>query len=193
MPTLYIIAGPPGVGKSTDGGSFTPSSIETLNHDKLNTEYKNRAIPDYEDRANLKANSFIKEKLAQKADFGVELNLGSEGHYGFLQYIRQHHALYKIHVLLFFTDDLNLCLDRALLREKSGGHQVAPEIIKRMYQDTLPLLRRHIKLIDNLLFINVDYDAVELVYAGYYPKNQKDYLHRSVPLWLMNHFPEIFI
>ncbi|MFN8354214.1 MAG: hypothetical protein U0Y10_07210 [Spirosomataceae bacterium] len=188
MPILYVIAGPPGIGKSTDGGNFVPSSIETLNHDKLNTEYKNREIPDYEDRANLKANSFIKEKLSQKVDFGIELNLGSEGHYDFVRYIRQNHASYKIYVILFFTDDLLLCLDRAFLREKSGGHQVAPEIIKRMYQYTLPLFRKHIKLLDYLQFIHVDY-----VYAGYYPNAQKDFLHTSVPLWLINHFPEILL
>ena len=116
MPTLYIIAGPPGVGKSTHTKKILPQRIQTLNHDKLNAEYKDRQVVDYEDRANIRANAFVKENILLNADFGVELNLGSDGHYDFLRWVKQSHSHYKITVILFFTNDLQLCLDRAYTR-----------------------------------------------------------------------------
>lgn len=191
MPTVYIIAGPPGVGKSTKGSDFIPRSIETLNHDKLNAEYKDRKIPDYEDRANLKANAFIKEKLSQKVDFGVELNLGSDGHYDFLRYLSKHYSHYTISVLLFFSDEITLCLNRAFIREQAGGHRVEPAIIQKMYKNTLLLLRANIQLINYLQFINTTYYATELVYAGYYLHHQNDFIHLNLPRWVIKHFPEI--
>jgi len=191
MPILYIIAGPPGVGKSTNSEDIVPPSIPILNHDKLNAEYKYRQVADYEERANLRANAFIKENLLQKADFGVELNLGSDGHYDFLRWVKKFYPHYQIHVILFFTNDLQLCLDRALLREQAGGHSVEPDVIKRMYQNTLGLLRQNITLLAHLQFIDVTYNRTELVYSGYYPAGISEFTHFTLPLWLTDHFPEI--
>lgn len=183
MPILYIIAGPPGVGKSTNSEDILPPSIPVLNHDKLNAEYKYRQVIDYEERANLRANAFIKESLLQKADFGIELNLGSDGHYDFLRWIKKFYPHYQIHVILFFTNDLQLCLDRALLREQA--------VIRRMYQNTLGLLRQNITLVAHLQLIDVTYNLAELVYSGYYPTQIGEFTHDSLPQWLTDYFPEI--
>lgn len=59
MPLLFIIAGPPGIGKSTNGKSFSPPNIEVLNHDALSIYYKGE--DNYEDLSNLKANDFIQQ------------------------------------------------------------------------------------------------------------------------------------
>ena len=191
MPIVYIIAGPPGIGKSTNTKKVLPESIQTLNHDKLNAEYKYRQVADYEERANLRANAFIKEKLLQKSDFGVELNLGSDNHYDFLRWTKKFHPHYHIHVILFFTNDLQLCLDRALLREQAGGHSVEPAVIRRMYQHTLGLLRQNITLIAHLQLIDVTYNRTELVYSGYYPAKVNEFTHLILPQWLTEYFPEI--
>lgn len=191
MPILYIIAGPPGVGKSTNSEEMVPPSIQVLNHDKLNAEYKYRQVADYEERANLRANAFIKEKLLQKSNFGVELNLGSDSHYDFLRWVKTFHPHYHIHVILFFTNDLQLCLDRAFLREQAGGHSVEPVVIRRMYQNTLGLLRQNISLIAHLQLIDVTYNRTELVYSGYYPAKISEFVHFNLPQWLTDHFPEI--
>lgn len=191
MPILYIIAGPPGVGKSTNSEDIVPPSILVLNHDKLNTEYKYRQIADYEERANLRANAFIKENLSQKTDFGVELNLGSDSHYDFLRWVKQFYPHYQIHVILFFTNDLQLCLDRALLREQTGGHSVEPAVIKRMYQNTLTLMRQNIGLIAHVQFMDVNYNRMELVYSGYYPAKVCEFVTLARPQWVVDRFPEI--
>ena len=191
MPIIYIIAGPPGAGKSTYGEDYLPKNIDTLNHDKLNAEYKYRQVVDYEERANLKANAFIKEKLLLNSDFGVELNLGFEGHYDFINWVRKFYPNYKIQVILFFTDDIQLCLDRAYLRQLAGGHTVEPDIVERMYKNTISLLRANIYKISYLQFIHTNYNSNELVYSGYYPTRKVDFVHESLPDWVKNSFPEI--
>ena len=191
MPTVYIIAGPPGVGKSTNTKKVLPKNIDTLNHDKLNAEYKYRQVVDYEERANLKANAFIKEKLLLNVDFDVKLNLGFEGHYDFINWVRKFYPNYTIQVILFFTDDIQLCLDRAHLRQLAGGHTVEPDVVKRMYQNTISLLRANIQKIEYLQFIHTDYNSNELVYSGYYPTQKIDFIHENLPDWVKKGFPEI--
>jgi predicted ABC-type ATPase len=148
-------------------------------------------VYDYEQRANLKANAFIKEKLWLGADFGVELNLGSDSHYDFIRWVRNHYAHYQINVILFFTDDLQICLVRALLREQAGGHLVEAEIVRRMYDSTLWLLRENIKMVNHLQFINVTYDINRLVYSGYYPTAKLDFIEADLPNWVITKFPEL--
>ncbi len=55
MPQLFIIARPPGVGKSSVGQDFTPPSIDILNHGALFIHYRAKGELDYEDLSNLKA------------------------------------------------------------------------------------------------------------------------------------------
>ena len=74
MPLLFIIAGPPDIGKSSSGKLFQPPNIEVLNHDALFIYYKDE--DNYEDLSNLKANEFIQQKLSKDESFGVEINLG---------------------------------------------------------------------------------------------------------------------
>jgi adenylate kinase family enzyme len=80
MPQLFIIAGLPGVGKSSAGQDFAPPNIGILNHDAFFIYYRARGEVDYEDLSNLKANDFIQQKLINNDDFGVEINLGYDNH-----------------------------------------------------------------------------------------------------------------
>lgn len=194
MPTLYIIAGPPGIGKSTNAHDFLLQSAgEILNHDKLNLYYKNKGLLDYEDLSNLKANDFIQEKLLLNTNFGVELNLGLESHYDFIRYVRKNHTNYSICVMLFFTDEIELCLIRAKLREQSGGHIVEEKVIREMYKNSIPLLRTNVHLINQLLFIHVDFFKIEMVYEGYYPNHKREFISKNLPKWIIDNFPEIEI
>lgn len=191
MPTLYIIAGPPGIGKSTYGEDLMPPFVKLLNHDLINTAYKYQNIENYEERANIRANAFIKENLNANANFGVELNLGFESHYDFIRWVRKNSPQYQISIFLFFTDDIQICLDRALLRAQAGGHLVEPDIIKKMYQDTIHLLRENIKMVNQLQFINITYDTNRLVYSGYYPNKKLDFIEDNLPNWVTDKFSEL--
>ncbi len=89
MAKIYIIAGPPGIGKSTSGMYFIPPFIEIMNHDSLVLYYKYRQEINYEDLTNLKANRFILNQLANNNNFGIELNLGFDNHYELLKFIKR--------------------------------------------------------------------------------------------------------
>ncbi len=131
-PTLYIIAGPPGIGKSTNAQIFIPNQVNILNHDGIETEYKKMGILEYEEQANQKMWSLIQANIALNIDFGIELNLGYASHYGGLKKIHGLCEHYEIYVILFFTDSESLCLNRAAQRGRSGGHRVEPTVVEDM-------------------------------------------------------------
>jgi predicted ABC-type ATPase len=187
MAKVYIIAGPPGIGKSTSGKHFVPPFIEIMNHDKLLLYYKYKQEVDYEDLANLKANKFIINQLANNNNFGIELNLGFDNHYELLKFIKREHSHYQIEVILFYTDNVEICLERALLREKFGGHHVDSDIIQKMYENTLQLIKNNIDLINEIQLINVDFEYVKLAYSS-----QKDltFSITELPNWIKSLAPE---
>lgn len=188
---LYLIAGPPGVGKSTIGQMFVPSHVNVLNHDDIETEYKKMGIDVYEELANQKMWEQIHGNIALGIDFGIELNLGSENQYGLLKKIHGYCKHYQIYVLLFFTDIYQLCVDRAQMRAKSGGHKVEGNVIKYMYDNTIQLLKTNINMFSHTTFINITYNSFELVYSGYYPIHNHEFVQMPLPTWILENFPEI--
>lgn len=62
MPTTYIIAGPPGVGKSWGGHYFVNPQIDVLNHDHIALRYKNADATDFQKIAGQKAKEFVNNK-----------------------------------------------------------------------------------------------------------------------------------
>ena len=187
MVKIYIIAGPPGIGKSTSGRHFVPLFTQILNHDTLLLHYKYKEEVDYEDLANLKANNFILEQLTKKNNFGIELNLGFDSHYELLRFIKREHSHYQIEVILFYTNNIKICLNRASLREESGGHHVDFDIIQRMYENTLPLIKKNAHLIHGIQLINVDFKSIEMLYSK---EKESLFSLETLPNWVNELSPE---
>ena len=190
-PILYVVAGPPGVGKSTYAKIFIPDSVSVLNHDEIKAEFEKMNMKDYSKQAEQKMWSLIQENSTLGIDFGVELNLGFENHYLGLKKIHGYCSHYEIHLLLFFTDIYNLCFDRAIRRATAGGHEVEPAAIADMLQDTIRLLRKNIGMFRHVTFINVTYNTEELVYSGYYPTQTHEFVQYPLPIWVVQNFPEL--
>lgn len=190
MPVFHIIAGPPGIGKSTEGRYFIDSDIEILNHDILLINYKSKNEVDYENLSNIKANQFINEQLQQNKNFGIELNLGYDNHYEILKFIKQSFPYYQTYITLFFTDNIDICITRAILRYESGGHFVEERIIKEMYENTVPLLQKYSNLIDNLKLIDVSSEGGQLCF-DLNKIDDKLFIAPSLPNWIISNFPNI--
>jgi len=77
-----------------------------------------------------------------------------------------------IEVILLFTDNAGLCFGRASTRHQQGLHLVAPEIIREMYDQTLPLLKQHFQMIDKLTLININANEVPKIYLEFNKPDQ---------------------
>lgn len=152
---IYIIAGPPGIGKSTRGLRFIPKDIEIIDHDLAAYQYKKEGFADYKELGIMSGNQQIRSNLFAKESFALELNLGFQSHYDYLNSMANFDPTNKVHLILFFTDSLDLCLTRADIRHKSGGHLVKPEIVTEMYESTIPLFKENLSLFSSISFINV--------------------------------------
>ncbi|MDQ1085614.1 hypothetical protein [Siphonobacter sp. SORGH_AS_1065] len=113
--------------------------------------------------ASVSTNQKIRNHLFSGEDFALELNLGFQSHYDYLNSIAAFDRSNLIHLLLFFTNDIQLCLDRANLRFLSGGHEVKPDIIQEMYAATIPLFQTYQDIFSSVLFINVNNSQIEEV------------------------------
>jgi predicted ABC-type ATPase len=171
---IYIIAGPPGIGKSTRGLKFIPKDIEIIDHDLAAYQYKKEGFADYKELGIMSGNQQIRSNLFAKESFALELNLGFQSHYDYLKSMANFDPTNKIHLILFFTDSLDLCLTRASIRYESGGHLVKPEIVTEMYDSTIPLLKENVYLFKSMSFINNTNTIVRKVKINNPPNWVKD-------------------
>lgn len=154
MANIYIIAGPPGVGKSTAGYFYVPEDLEILDPDQIANRYKEAGFSDYKDIGNLKFQNIVRGELFRCRDFAIELNLGFQSHYDYIKTLKNFSNENEIVVILFFTDKIELCYTRAQKRHKEGLHYVSPEVIKEMYENTISLLKLNFKMISSITGVN---------------------------------------
>lgn len=152
---IYVIAGPPGIGKSTNAKNFIIQKTPIIDQDLAGYQYKKQGFTDYQDLASISTRQEIRSYLFARKSFALELNLGFPSHYEYLKSIAGFDPSNQIHLLLFFTDNLSLCIDRARVRHLSGGHEVKQEIIEEMYADTVPLFQLNKTLFSSVRLIDV--------------------------------------
>lgn len=180
---IYMIAGPPGIGKSTHSKAMIPVGTPIVDHDLASYQYKKNGFENYRDIASTRCNERVREFLSSKKDFALELNLGFPSHYNYLNFIAGFHSDNKVELILFFTDDVRLCLNRADIRHKSGGHEVESSAIKQMYANTISLFKENKHLFSSVRLIDVTYDSVTELTAGISP----------IPKWVTDSRMEMYL
>lgn len=180
---IYIIARPPGIGKSTNAKELIPAGVPIIDQDLAAYQYKKRGFSDYQDLASLATTQRIREFLFKRSDFALELNLGFPSHYTYLKSIASFDWSNSIHLLLFFTDDLNLCIDRAKVRYLSGGHEVKQEVIEEMYNDTILLFEQNKSLFTNVRLVNITYDTITELSPHY----------ELMPEWVLKNHLQVYL
>lgn len=186
MPKVYIIAGPPGIGKSTSGAAMIPDEINILDPDRIADRYKTQGFADYKDIGNLKFNELLKKELFSGNDFAIELNLGFENHYDLVKSIKHFNNDNAIEVILFYTDDLEMCHQRVQERHASGLHLVSPGVIKEMYYNTIPLLHANFNLIASLSVLNATRNAGPRICLQFNRANKELITSNDLPVWAQN-------
>ncbi|GAB3913309.1 hypothetical protein GCM10028803_57290 [Larkinella knui] len=72
-------------------------------------------------------------------------------------------------MVLFFTDDLELCINRAKARYLNGGHEVRQEVIEEMYTNTFPLFEENKNLFHQVRLVDVTYSMITELMADSKP------------------------
>ncbi|MES2113162.1 MAG: hypothetical protein V4577_30710 [Bacteroidota bacterium] len=183
MADIYIIAGPPGIGKSTLGFRFIPPDMDILNEDEVRFKYKAQGYADYNEYSIHRVRETIRRNLIKNEDFALELNLGFAHQFEYTLSIKRFNYENKLNVVLFFTDDLQLCKDRAKERHESGRHLVEPETIETMYNNTLPLLKTNFDAVDHLILLNAKRPDELIPVAEYDKETGTLNIMDDSPLW----------
>jgi predicted ABC-type ATPase len=166
---IYVIAGPPGIGKSTNAKNLVAKKTPIIDQDLAGYQYKKQGFTDYSDLATFASNQKIKEFLFSERSFALELNLRFQSHYDYLKSIAAVDRTNEITLILFFTDSIDLCIDRAKIRHMSGGHEVRQEVIEEMYNHTFPLFEQNKGLFSKVRLINVSDKSITHLRKGKYP------------------------
>jgi predicted ABC-type ATPase len=186
MSEIYIIAGPPGIGKSTRGAGFIDPDIDILNEDDTKLRYKDKGFPDYNEYALTRVRNIIRHKLIRNEDFALELNLGFAHQYEYALSAKKFSQENKLNIILFYTDSLQLCLDRARERHISGLHLVKPEIIRQMFDNTIPLLKENFAAIDIIILLDANENNKLTTVAIYNKYARRLDIHDNSPGWFKN-------
>jgi predicted ABC-type ATPase len=182
---MHIIAGPPGVGKSTRGFDYVDPELDIINEDEMRFKYQQQGYPDAAQQAVFRVREMVKRRIIANEDFAYELNLGYQDQYDYVISAKTFSWENKLNVVLFFTDDIQLCKDRAKARHESGLHLVRPEVIEKMYQNTIPLLKQNFKFIDQLSLVNAEINRLYTV-AEYNRPDKSFHIGNSSPSWFKN-------
>ena len=88
-------------------------------------------------------------------------------------------------MLLFHTDDIELCFKRAKIRHEKGLHLVPQETIQQMYDNTIPLLQQNFSLISSLICVDVVQDDIDPeIKLIYYRHDYGLKLLGTLPKWI---------
>lgn len=145
---------------------------------------KPKGFSDYKDIGNLRFNELVRKELFKGEDFVIELNLGYQNHYDFITSTKNFNTDNTIDVVLFHTDTISLCLQRAERRYQSGLHLVKPDTIQEMYQNTIPLLMANFPLVSTLVAVNVTPEDLPKICLEYSKSENTLILEDQQPKWI---------
>jgi predicted ABC-type ATPase len=155
MPTLFVIAGPNGIGKTTSSYDLVPANISIINSDEISKEIRNiqQSTVNLQEYANREAIRLMEEQRQQKKSFVIETNLADLETWKFLLEIQQ--TGYQLHILYLSTGNLEMLNSRIKERTLLGDHFVRPKIVEERYINSLNLLDHYFEKADKLqLFDN---------------------------------------
>jgi predicted ABC-type ATPase len=205
LPTLYIITGANGAGKSTVGFSYLPKRVqgryEIFDGDKLFMRkhrelYLHQKISLKEAR-NIATewlygyfDTLVNDALKEHQPFIYEGHLPEEENWSTPKRFKQ--AGYKIHVMYFGLQNINLAELRVMDRAKHGGHNVPIYEIERNYYGNLKMLNSHYELINDLKIIDTSESTRPKLLAHF--KNSKivsSVNYVELPEWFQSGLPAL--
>lgn len=161
---IYIIAGCNGAGKTTASFAILPEMLDCKEF--VNADEIARGLSPFQpDTVAFEAGRImlrrIDELMETGATFAFETTLATKSYSG---KIKQAQRLgYKVTLLFFWLDSIELAIDRVATRVSEGGHNIPPDVIARRYKGGIRnLFSIYLPIVDEaLIFDNTT--AAELI------------------------------
>jgi predicted ABC-type ATPase len=151
-PTLWLVAGPNGVGKTTYAFRHIRRISGSVNFVNLD-EIARGLSPLQPDAQRLQAArialSMQSGFLARRESFSLETTLSGLTYLGLLR--RAKTAGYRVQLLFFSVPSVEVSIARVAKRVSRGGHDVPEEDIRRRYGRSYLNFFRYVDLVDNWL------------------------------------------
>lgn len=151
-PTIYVIAGANGVGKTTSADDYFPKELNLVNADEIAKQLRQQYpyLSTVQELANEQAMQKVNIFLSKKESFGFETNLADNETWKFLESVQ--FLDYRIVINFFCVDSVEICIKRIDNRVVEGGHFVRSDIVRGRYESGLKLLYHYYNMPDQLLF-----------------------------------------
>lgn len=153
-PALYVVAGPPGSGKSS---TFPVSRFgaDAFNADERAAELwgSYRSIPlSIRSQVNVELEQAIADHIANWQSFAFETTLRSP--IFFTQARAAQAAGFAVHMVYLNLENVELNIERVKLRADEGGHSARPELIKSIYEASIRNLPHAIRETDSIAILD---------------------------------------
>lgn len=189
MPTLFVIAGPNGIGKTTSSYDVVPKNTPVINSDEIAKEARIAGLltVNAQEYSNREAMRLIEEQTKTRNSFAIETNLADLDTWKFL--LEMQKTGYTIHVKFFSTDDINILNERISERYRQGEHFVKPEVVMERYVNGLNLLNHYFNRPDILeLFDNTK----QMIRLAEISQGQIIEVVDSLPNWVTQYLGQHF-
>ncbi|NER07009.1 MAG: zeta toxin [Okeania sp. SIO3C4] len=169
MPNLYIISGCNGAGKTTASFTILPEMLncyEFINADEI----AKGLSPLNPDKSAIEAGRIMLSKIDklihEKADFAFETTLATRS---YVKYIEKAKVLgYKVTLLYFWLDSIQLAIERVKIRVLEGGHNIPDDVIERRYYAGVKnFFQLYCPVSDYWLLLNNSQSPSDLIAEGY--------------------------
>ncbi|MEZ0484493.1 AAA family ATPase [Fibrella aquatica] len=163
QPFFYLIAGPPGVGKSTVSVHYVPRGIELINADQIAQQLLLEQIPveAAQQMAHDEAQRRIQRHLRHRTSFAVETTLHDIETWQFYLAVQQ--AGYQFRLLFLGVDDLPMLYLRVRNRQLQGGLSIGEDAIRGRYVAGFSVLDHFFNEPDSITLIDTA-NRPEIVY-----------------------------
>ena len=168
MPSLYIIAGCNGSGKTTASYTILPEILkckEFVNADEIASGLS----PFQPEKTEIEAGRIMLQRIdyliKKNIDFAFETTLAARNYVNTIKYCKT--LKYRIVLIFLWLPDYRLAVERIKKRVKAGGHNIPITTVKRrFYRGIKNLLDLYLPLSDYWIIIDNSHPDRQIIAEG---------------------------